>query len=83
VQLDLLLDEDRYASYTAELQDVEGRVLWSGKSLRAGGGAVKPKVPARLLPPGDYVVVLYGVRDGAPVEINNYTFTVTALPKTQ
>ena len=70
VQLDLVLEQDRYESYIAEVQDVEGRVLWSEKSR-------KPKVPARLLPPGDYVVVLYGVKDGAPVEINNYTFNVT------
>jgi len=83
VQLDLVLEQDRYDTYTAELQDVEGRVLWSAKSLRASGGAVKPKVPARLLPPGDYVVVLYGVRAGAPVEINNYTFTVTAVPRSE
>ena len=81
VQLDLKLDADRYESYTAELQDVEGQVLWSEKSLRASDGSLKPRVPAKLLPPGDYVVVVYGAKGGAPVEVNNYTFTVMALPK--
>ena len=78
VQLDLLLEHDRYDSYTAELQDVDGGILWSASSLRAEDGAVKAKVPAKLLPPGDYVVVLSGVRGGGPVEIHDYTFTVSA-----
>jgi hypothetical protein len=37
-------------------------------------------VPAKLLPPGDYVVVLQGIRGGKASDINNYTFTVVALP---
>jgi hypothetical protein len=84
VQVELVLEDDRYDSYAAELQDVEGRVLWKEKSLRArtgqSGRTVAASVPARLLPPGDYVVVLQGIRGGKASDINNYTFTVVALP---
>jgi hypothetical protein len=84
VRVELVLEDDRYDSYAAELQDVEGRVLWKEKSLRArtapSGRTVAASVPAKLLPPGDYVVVLKGIRRGEASEINNYTFTVVALP---
>jgi hypothetical protein len=84
VRVELVLENDRYDSYAAELQDVEGRVLWKEESLRArtapSGRTVAVSVPAKLLPPGDYVVVLQGIRRGKASEINNYTFTVVALP---
>ena len=84
VQVELVLEDDRYDSYAAELQDVEGRVLWKEKSLRArtapSGRTVAASVPAKLLPPGDYVVVLQGIRGGKASDINNYSFTVVALP---
>jgi len=84
VRVELVLEDDRYDSYAAELQDVEGRVLWKAQSLRAttapSGRTVAVSVPAKLLPPGDYIVVLQGIRRGKASEINNYTFTVVALP---
>src|SRR6266849_2951047 len=84
VRVELVLEDDRYASYAAELQDVEGRVLWKEQSLRVrtapSGRTVAVSVPAKLLPPGDYVVVLKGIQGGEASEINNYTFTVVALP---
>jgi len=84
VRVELVLEDDRYDSYAAELQDVEGRVLWKEESLRArttpSGRTVALSVPARLLPPADYIVLLQGIRRGRASEINNYTFTVVALP---
>lgn len=84
VRVELVLEDGRYDSYAAELQDVEGRALWKEQSLQArttrSGRTVALSVPAKLLPPGDYVVVLQGIRRGKASEINNYTFTVTALP---
>ncbi|SRR5712692_2493867 len=84
VRVELVLEDDRYDSYAAELQDVEGRVLWKEQSLRAttapSGRTVALSVPAKLLPPGDYIVVLKGIHRGEASEINNYTFTVVALP---
>ncbi len=84
VRVELVLEDDHYDSYTAELQDVEGRALWKEESLRAkttqSGSTVDLNVPAKLLPPGDYVVILQGIRRGRASEINNYTFTVVALP---
>jgi hypothetical protein len=84
VRVELVLEDDRYDSYAAELQDVEGRVLWKAHSLRAttapSGRMVAVSVPAKLLPPGDYIVVLQGIDRGEASEINNYTFTVMALP---
>jgi len=84
VRVELVLEDDRYDSYAAELQDVEGSVLWKEQSLRAttapSGRTVAVSVPAKLLPPGDYIVVLQGIRRGQASEINNYTFTVVALP---
>ena len=84
VRVELILEEDRFDAYAAELQDVEGSVLWKEQSLRPAatpsGRTVSVSVPAKLLPPGDYVVVLKGIRGGMASEISNYTFTVTALP---
>jgi hypothetical protein len=84
VRVELLVEDDRFDSYGVELQDVEGRVLWSEKSLRARASAsnriVATRVPAKLLPPGDYVVILRGVRGTTSSDISNYTFTVVARP---
>jgi hypothetical protein len=84
VRVELVLEDDRYDSYAAELQDVEGRVLWKAHSLRAttapSGRMVAVSVPAKLLPPGDYIVILKGIRQGEASEVNNYTFTVVAMP---
>jgi hypothetical protein len=82
VRLELLLEENRYDSYRAELQDVEGRRLWQEASLQPEaartGRMIVMRVPARLLPPGDYIVLLHGIRKGTAQEISNYTFTVVA-----
>jgi hypothetical protein len=82
VRLELVLEENRFESYKAELQDVEGRRLFEETSLspEAGrsGRMIVMRVPAKLLPPGDYIVLLYGIRNGSAREVSNYTFTVVA-----
>ena len=84
VRVELVLDNDRYDAYAAKLEDVEGRVLWKEQSLRAttakSGRTVTVSVPAKLLPPGDYIVALQGIREGKASDINDYTFTVVAVP---
>ncbi len=82
MRLELVLEESRYDSSRAELQDVEGRRLWQEASLQPeaarAGKMIAMRVPAKLLPPGDYIVLLSGIRKGAAQEISNYTFTVVA-----
>ncbi len=60
----------------ASLQNLEGQELWS-QDAKAAGSAVTLVLPARLLPPGDYMVDLKGrgaTADGA--RSNEYYFTV-------
>jgi hypothetical protein len=45
-----------FTSYRAELQDLDGTTLWSGKTPQPS-----VSIPARILRPGDYVVLLKGV----------------------
>jgi hypothetical protein len=45
-----------FQSYRAELQNLDGTTLWSGKASQPS-----VSIPARILPPGDYVVLLKGV----------------------
>ncbi|HEY3056496.1 MAG TPA: hypothetical protein VGK31_11260 [Thermoanaerobaculia bacterium] len=82
VRLELVLEDNRYDSYRAELQDVEGRRLWEEASLQPEpartGKMIVMRVPAKLIPPGDYIVLLHGIRKGTAREISNYTFTVVA-----
>lgn len=78
VRLELVVENDRFDSYRAELQDVEGRRLWEQNDLHAQKKTAVMNVPAKLLPPGDYIVLLHGVRNGSDQEIGNYAFTVVA-----
>ena len=45
-----------FTSYRAELQNLDGTTLWSGKVSQPS-----VSIPARILSPGDYVVILKGV----------------------
>ena len=54
-QFDVKVKGD-FASYRAELQDLDGTTLWSGKAPRPF-----VSIPARVLSPGDYVAVLKGI----------------------
>ena len=45
-----------FAGYRAELQDLDGTTLWSGKAPQPS-----VSIPAHVLSPGDYVAVLKGI----------------------
>lgn len=76
IQLDLA--EDKYRSYDAVLQTVEGRQVFSWQGLRVGRGMfVQLHVPAKLLRPGDYQIELSGVLPpGEPEKLDSYYFRV-------
>ncbi len=74
VRLQLTLKRPgNYQSYQALLQTLDGANLWS-RNL-PNGRAVMVTIPAKLLPPGDYVVVLKGKTAGGQLEeIDEYHF---------
>ena len=64
-----------YQSYQAVLQTLDGANLWSRNLPRSSGRAVTVTVPAKLLPPGDYVLLLKGkTADGQLEEVDEYHF---------
>ncbi len=65
--------DDSYQSYRASLQTVEGKDIWgrparSAQSSRSGAKAVTLQLPARLLPTGDYILMLSGITARGSVE---------------
>jgi len=83
VRLRLELAENAYPSYRATLHDPDGGEIWAVSKLRAvekaEGPAVVVAVPSELLPRGDYLVKLSGLRDGAePEAVATYPFRVAA-----
>lgn len=63
-----------YATYQAVLQTLDGAELWQRNLLRAGQTATV-MLPTRLVPPGDYVLVLKGkTADGQWEEVDEYHF---------
>lgn len=85
VLLQLNLDADSaHESYSAVIETASGREVWRADTVKPRGaagarGAVKlPAVPARDLPPGDYVLLLSGKRpDGRLEGVADYSFKVT------
>ena len=80
LQLEVAGREER-ARFRARLQDAEGRDVWSsdvqGTQTAAGIRAVPAHVPASLLTPGDYVVLLKGAgADGPWEDLVSYSFRV-------
>jgi hypothetical protein len=70
-----------YQSYRAVLQTLAGVELWSRNLARAGsiasGQTVAVSLPAKRLPPGDYLLALKGRTSGGEVEeIDEYYFSV-------
>ena len=83
VHLRLELPEGGYPLYRAVLLDPDGGEIWSVSRLRAEGGPSRPSVvlavPAELLPRGDYLLKLSGLRPGAePESLATYPFRVAA-----
>lgn len=69
-----------YQGYQAVLQTLDGANLWSRNLPRSAGRAVTVTVPTKLLPPGDYMIVLKGkTADGQMEEVDEYHFN-TARP---
>ena len=61
-----------FTSYRAELQDLDGTTLWSGKVPQPS-----VSIPARILRPGDYVVMLKGVSaSGQASDAGDFYFRV-------
>jgi hypothetical protein len=65
-----------YRGYRVTLQTLDGAEVWSRDILRAGRSLVV-NLPAKLAPPGDYVIALKGrTAAGEMEEIDEYFFTV-------
>jgi hypothetical protein len=70
-----------YPRYRAVLQTLDGVELWSRNLARAGaiapGQTVVASLPAKHLPPGDYILALKGqTTDGKVEEIDDYYFSI-------
>ena len=82
LQLNLETDSS-HENYRAAIETVDGRQVWSADSVKlrrpadAGISIELPAVPARDLPPGDYVLLLTGKRsDGNFEGAADYSFRV-------
>ena len=68
-----------YASYQAVLKTAEGRFVWETAGLHAADRQVRPRLPADVLPPGDYILTLSGrTRTGPPTELADFYFRVAS-----
>lgn len=81
VRLEPVFKSRAHPRYRAELQTVDGRVLWSrtGLPARARGAhkSVPVIVPARYLKEDDYVLAVIGISsDGAEESVGEYYFRV-------
>ncbi|HKQ51059.1 MAG TPA: hypothetical protein VJT74_01730 [Pyrinomonadaceae bacterium] len=72
-----------HKNYRAGIETADGREVWRAESFkpprraRARGAVELPAVRARLLPPGDYVLVLSGQRrDGDFESVADYSFRI-------
>lgn len=77
IRLDL--PESGYRNYRVVLKTVDGKELFSRQGLRAAGGGkhVPVSIPARLLSPDDYQILLTGIASsGEAEEISTYYFRV-------
>jgi hypothetical protein len=80
----LLLDlpSDRYPLYNTAVETVEGRIIYrveglSRKSAR-GGRVIEVPLPAQVLPRGDYIVRLFGVKSNRQSQaVDSYTVSVS------
>jgi hypothetical protein len=83
VRLSAVFRTGDHASYRAEVQTVEGRVVWSRAGLRARprgeGRSVTVTVPASALRAGDYILSLSGVTAAGEAEtVEEYFFRIVA-----
>lgn len=81
IRLELDLADDQFQSYQAEVLDISGRSVMTGKNLKAqtskGRRIVPLEVKAALLSPGDYRAKLSGLSaDGRVESLDTYPFKV-------
>lgn len=80
VALRLNVEGESYESYRAVIETAGGQRVWAAdfnRPRRAGGSLALPPVPARDLPPADYVLLLSGKRQGGEFEsVADYSFRV-------
>ena len=83
VALRLNAEAGTYQSYRAVIESADGRQVWRADSLKprrptgAGVSLNLPAIPARILPPGDYILLLSGERpDGGFEGVADYSFRV-------
>ena len=70
-----MFDTRRFPSYRLEITDKDtGRVVWRGEGLKVSPRLpeVTLALPRDVLPPGDYRLRLYGVKDGKAEEVGEY-----------
>jgi hypothetical protein len=81
VRLQLISEQTGYSGYSASLETAEGELVRRirGIKVRQGAGTgttVTLEFPARLFKAGDYVLTLFGIRNGQREAINSYIFQV-------
>lgn len=79
VRVRLDLAAGGYSSYRAALHKADSREVWAARGLRATGSKyVQVNIPARLLEPDDYRILLSGVSPSGEVEeLDSYYFRVS------
>jgi hypothetical protein len=78
VRIRLDLAKGGYRSYRTALRTSDGREVWTARGLRATGAKfVQVNIPAGLLTPDDYQILLSGVASsGKTEELDSYYFRV-------
>ena len=79
VRVRLDLAAGGHSSYRAALLTADEREVWTARGLRAAGAKyVQVNIPARLIKPDDYRILLSGVTSAGEVdELDNYYFRVS------
>ncbi len=80
-ELWLLLPRDDYPTYTAALQSIDGRTLWSAHGLRSRAvdakNALIARIPSSSLDAGTFIVTVTGEKsDGSTEPVEDFSFTV-------
>jgi hypothetical protein len=76
VQLKLSIEPTVYSSYNVSVES-DGGVVFSQDRLKAQRHALVVSIPARRLPPGDYLVSVKGARASGQIEsVNDYQFRI-------
>ena len=80
IVLRVALDSNSLQSYRAVIETPEGRTVWRSNSFKINRNSEDPhvlRVPAKNLPPGDYILFVNGERANDVFElVANYSFRV-------